>query len=113
MQRFTLQHPASGQERSSDVFIVPSLGNDSFFYHCCKRFLDIFLILLVAPPLFPLLLLIGLLIKLDSPGPVLFVQPRVGTRRVFHNGRIERVIRIFPLYKFRSMYHNVDGQTNQ
>ena len=42
----------------------------------------------------PVLLLTALLIKLDSPGPVLFRQPRMG----FNN-------RLFLCYKFRSMRH--------
>jgi len=41
----------------------------------------------------PVFALIALLIKLDSPGPVLFTQNRVGL-----NGRI------FKIFKFRSMY---------
>ncbi|GJI94041.1 hypothetical protein RugamoR57_07590 [Duganella caerulea] len=46
----------------------------------------------------PLMLLIAAAIKLDSPGPVLFVQPRVGL-----NGRQ------FNVYKFRSMWTGQDG----
>ncbi|WP_247869543.1 sugar transferase [Herbaspirillum sp. ST 5-3] len=46
------------------------------------------LLLLVAP----ILLLTAVLLKLDSPGPILFTQKRLGL-----NGRI------FDLYKFRSM----------
>jgi Undecaprenyl-phosphate glucose phosphotransferase len=42
----------------------------------------------------PLLALIALAIHLDSPGPVLFQQPRLG----FNN-------RLFTCYKFRSMHH--------
>lgn len=42
----------------------------------------------------PLLITIAIAIKLDSPGPVLFRQPRLG----FNNRR-------FDIYKFRSMYH--------
>lgn len=41
--------------------------------------------------------LIGLAIKLDSPGPVVFAQERVGK-----NGRV------FKLYKFRSMYQDAE-----
>ena len=41
------------------------------------------------------LLAIAILIKLDSPGPVLFRQPRLG----FNN-------RMFTVYKFRTMHHH-------
>jgi exopolysaccharide biosynthesis polyprenyl glycosylphosphotransferase len=50
------------------------------------------LILVLAAPL---LILIALAVKLDSPGPVLFRQKRVG----FNN-------EVFDVYKFRSMGHN-------
>ena len=42
----------------------------------------------------PLLILVAIAIKLDSAGPVFFMQPRLG----FNN-------RHFEIYKFRSMYH--------
>jgi Undecaprenyl-phosphate glucose phosphotransferase len=51
------------------------------------------LVLIIA--LAPLMGLVAVLIKLDSPGPVLFRQERLG----FNNRR-------FHIYKFRSMYHN-------
>jgi Undecaprenyl-phosphate glucose phosphotransferase len=44
----------------------------------------------------PFLLLIALAIRLDSPGPVLFRQPRLG----FNN-------RLFTCYKFRTMHHGM------
>lgn len=63
-------------------------GSDRFL----KRGLDLALVLVALPVLFPLLLLVALMIKLDSPGPVFFRQPRVGLgNRVFH------------IFKFRSM----------
>lgn len=58
-----------------------------------KRFLDIVLSLIALIVLSPLFLILGILIKLTSPGPVFFVQVRVG-----------RFGRNFYFYKFRSMY---------
>lgn len=64
-----------------------------------KRVVDVVLsgtLLIILSPLF---LLIALFIKLTSPGPVLFVQRRVG-----RNGRH------FDLYKFRSMVEGAEHQ---
>lgn len=57
-----------------------------------KRVLDIFLSAIAIVLLFPIFLIIALGIKLDSKGPVLFKQSRVGLAG-----------RIFLIYKFRSM----------
>lgn len=45
-----------------------------------KRALDIVLALAFFVPAMPLLIVLGLLVKLDSAGPALFSQPRVGRR---------------------------------
>lgn len=58
-----------------------------------KRLLDLTAASLTLIALSPLFALIALLVRLDSPGPILFVQKRAGK-----NGRL------FPLYKFRSMH---------
>jgi exopolysaccharide biosynthesis polyprenyl glycosylphosphotransferase len=47
----------------------------------------------------PLLLIIGLAIKLDSPGPVLFKQVRVGDKN-----------RQFYIYKFRTMRQGAENE---
>ncbi len=60
-----------------------------------KRIIDLSLALLGLIALSPLLLLVAILIKLDSEGPVLFMQRRVG-----------KAGRFFTMYKFRSMYIN-------
>ena len=57
-----------------------------------KRGMDLVLGLLLVLAFFPLGLLIALLVKLSSPGPVFFVQQRYGKNR-----------KLFPMYKFRSM----------
>lgn len=46
----------------------------------------------------PIMILIGLVVKVTSHGPVIFKQERVGK-----NGKI------FQIYKFRTMYHNKSG----
>lgn len=60
-----------------------------------KRVLDLTLGLLMVPVLIPLMGLVALAIKLDSTGPVFFVQERVGMNK-----------RRFRMLKFRTM---VDG----
>jgi len=58
-----------------------------------KYKLDKILAVLGLIILAPLMLIIGIAIKLDSPGPVIYKQNRIG-----RNGKI------FQMYKFRSMY---------
>lgn len=77
-------------------------------YFACKRFLDLTVTLLAHITLLPLLGLIALAIKLDSPGPVLFVQERVGSRRRTENGRSWWEPCTFNFYKFRTMRADVD-----
>jgi lipopolysaccharide/colanic/teichoic acid biosynthesis glycosyltransferase len=45
---------------------------------------------------------------LDSPGPILFVQPRMGARRKVVDGQVIWELGTFPFYKFRSMVCNAD-----
>ena len=56
-------------------------GSEKVFYDVLKRSMDILLATALIILLLPLLLLIALLIKLDSPGPVIFTQERVGAKR--------------------------------
>ncbi len=62
-----------------------------------KKFMDITLSLLLVILLSPLLLIISILIKISSKGPLIYKQPRVGLRG-----------RQFDLYKFRTMVSNAD-----
>ena len=57
-----------------------------------KRLLDVFVTLLLMPLALPLMAAIALWVRLDSPGPALFRQPRVG-----------RGGRLFRIHKFRTM----------
>ncbi len=62
-----------------------------------KRAVDLLFALAMLVVLAPVMLVISLLVKRSSPGPVLFVQERLG-----------RDGRPFKFYKFRSMAHNSD-----
>lgn len=64
-----------------------------------KRALDIVGAIVAGAVLSPVMLLIALLIKLDSPGPIIFGQTRLGA-----NGRR------FRCYKFRSMRVDAEAQ---
>jgi lipopolysaccharide/colanic/teichoic acid biosynthesis glycosyltransferase len=75
--------------------------------------MDLVLTPLMLLALLPLLSCIAVLIKLDSPGPILFVQERVGSRRRCSNGRIVWEPVRFQCYKFRSMVHKADESLHQ
>jgi lipopolysaccharide/colanic/teichoic acid biosynthesis glycosyltransferase len=64
-----------------------------------KRGIDLLASVALLILLSPILLLAILLIRLDSPGPALFAQERIG-----------RGGRPFRLYKFRTMEHNPTGE---
>ena len=73
-------------------------------YQYIKRFFDIVLSLGAIVVLSPVLLLLAILIKIDSKGPVLFKQKRVGKNKTH-----------FEILKFRTMYADVpkDVPTHQ
>lgn len=62
-----------------------------------KRILDILISIFLLVLLFPICIVISILIKLDSKGPILFKQERTG-----YKGKN------FYLYKFRSMHEQND-----
>jgi sugar transferase (PEP-CTERM system associated) len=69
-------------------------------YRFIKRLMDIAIALILSVVTLPLLPIIALLIKLDSPGPILFRQERVGERDVN-----------FLIYKFRTMRQDAENST--
>lgn len=87
--------------------LVDSTQNSFYFF--LKRSIDIATVIIVMVFLSPLMLIIAFMIKLDSPGPVFFVQERIGSkRRRDTDGRIVWDIQKFNIYKFRSMYQDAD-----
>jgi lipopolysaccharide/colanic/teichoic acid biosynthesis glycosyltransferase len=54
------------------------------------------------------MLVVAILVKLDSPGPAIFSQRRVGCKITRVGGKLQKQIYTFMFYKFRSMQHNAD-----
>jgi exopolysaccharide biosynthesis polyprenyl glycosylphosphotransferase len=90
---FNLKNRLSRTEDAEDShLIIHSSGLEKGWPTVIKRVLDFSLSLMLLILLAPLLLLTAVLIKLTSPGPVLFVQKRIGFNK-----------RPFVIYKFRTM----------
>ena len=83
------------------------------FQFTCKRGMDVILAGSLLILLLPALLLIALLIKLDSPGPIIFRQERVGAKRKRFGRRVVWATQNFTFYKFRSMVQNADSSAHE
>ena len=92
---------------------ILSGGTDNFFYYYSKRCIDVVLALLFLMLLLPLLALIAILVKLDSHGPIFYIQERVGAKRHAREGQTIWEVQNFRFYKFRSMVHNADTALHQ
>ena len=84
--------PARVDEFDGQPTIIVAGGPFQFRDRIIKRIFDIVVATAATIALSPLLVVTALAIKLTSPGPILFRQPRIG-----------RDARSFNIYKFRSM----------
>ena len=83
------------------------------FYHNAKRATDLVLTALLLIVLAPLLAITAVAVKLDSPGPILFSQERIGTRRVRRDGMTRWRLEPFKFFKFRSMIADADSGVHE
>lgn len=90
-----------------DEYCIP------IFYSIEKRVIDVLLALVFLILFFPLMAVIGILIRLDSKGPAIFRQTRIGQNRRYRKWqrrpkgeRREQNLygEPFRFYKFRTMY---------
>ncbi len=90
----------AGRIDINEIEGIPSLdmkkASGNALYRIMKRIMDMVIALIGCTLLLPLWIIIGIAIKMDSPGPIIFKQKRVG-----HNGKE------FMLWKFRTMYKEV------
>jgi lipopolysaccharide/colanic/teichoic acid biosynthesis glycosyltransferase len=102
--------PAGRRMQGRRVRAAVAQGSGGYYF---KRFVDLVFAALLALLLLPLLLLIAVLIKLDSPGAVIFAQERVGARRRSRDGQTEWEVVTFPCYKFRSMVRDASQSMHE
>ena len=79
------------------VFLKENKSISKRVYIVVKRFLDIFLSLIGLVLLSPFFLIIAIIIKLDSKGPIFFVHSRIGEKG-----------KPIGIYKFRTMVTNAE-----
>ena len=85
------------EEFEDDQIITMSTGSMKGAPIILKRFLDIFASLLLLVISSPLFLIVSVAIKSSSPGPIFFIQERIGLNK-----------RRFRLYKFRTMVQDAE-----
>ncbi len=89
-------------EEFEDEYLVTLFREHLLGQLLVKRLIDAALSLTVLIMLLPVMVVVALLIKLTSPGPVFFVQERVGMNQ-----------RHFRLYKFRSMVADAEQHQSE
>jgi exopolysaccharide biosynthesis polyprenyl glycosylphosphotransferase len=91
----------TGKVKSTTIFGTPlaEVTHDVMpaWQQNVKQLMDVVISILALVVLSPLILCLGLGVKLSSPGPIFYKQPRVG-----------RYGQEFHIYKFRSMYHKAE-----
>jgi lipopolysaccharide/colanic/teichoic acid biosynthesis glycosyltransferase len=73
-------------------------------YLSLKRLFDVVISIIFLLILSPVMLLIAIGIKLDSKGPVIFSQIRIGSKPRWLDGKLIFDLCPFAVYKFRTMY---------
>lgn len=98
-----MQSQSSELERSIPrEAYVPAAARSRRLHYWLKDALDLIIAIVGLVVFLPLLLIVGLAVKLDSPGPAIFKQKRIGK-----DGRV------FTVCKFRSMYVNADDRPHR
>jgi lipopolysaccharide/colanic/teichoic acid biosynthesis glycosyltransferase len=108
-------------ERNTDFEFNPTIAQPGIveysrtraFYYFTKRVIDIVVSIVALILLSPMMLVTAALIRLDSPGPVLFTQMRVGTVRIKRKGQLYWKRKEFKFYKFRTMINKADTTPHQ
>lgn len=83
--------------KNNNATFEKEYNNESIIYIFLKRLIDLFGSVIGLIVLSPIFLVVSLLIKFESKGPVIFSQDRIGKEG-----------KVFKMYKFRSMVVNAE-----
>lgn len=85
-------------ERAQQAGVINEKAKEEhIFYNIIKRLIDIVASACGLIVLSPILLIVSILIKIESKGPIIFAQERVG-----------KDLKTFKMYKFRSMVNEAE-----
>ena len=90
------------EEFDGDQYIATYTGSSELWPRTAKRVLDIAVAAAALLIFFPILVMAAIAIKLTSPGPVFFLQERIGLNK-----------RRFEIFKFRTMVPNAERMMGQ
>jgi lipopolysaccharide/colanic/teichoic acid biosynthesis glycosyltransferase len=89
------------------------VSEGSNIYYTVKRMMDFVIAFILLMLLSPLMLFVAIIIFIYSPGPILFKQERVGSRRQSDGGHSSWKRVNFQCYKFRTMKIDADPSVHQ
>jgi lipopolysaccharide/colanic/teichoic acid biosynthesis glycosyltransferase len=99
--------------RAHDPDVVGMIPTDRNSYYRTKRVLDVVFSVLLLLLLLPIMIIIAAAIYLSSPGPVIFVQDRVGVKQRYYKNHPYWKKENYRNYKFRTMSLNADTSIHQ
>jgi undecaprenyl-phosphate galactose phosphotransferase len=86
-----------------EIFLMNIKNNlKSIMNRFIKKLFDITVSIILMPLVFPIIGIIGIIIRLETPGPALYAHDRVG-----RNGKI------FRCYKFRTMHRDAEEELKE
>lgn len=95
------------QEDDPSSFVL--VAEDRYIYYAAKRTIDVVISAILLVLLLPLMIMIAIMIFMYSPGPIFFIQERVGAKRQFDGSHSYWKRVNFRCYKFRTMKLNADS----
>ncbi|MFC2061069.1 sugar transferase [Elusimicrobiota bacterium] len=123
-QGVTFQVDVVPEPSTSGLFLLTIFGLVLQFsrkrYEKFRKFIDIVFSSMVIVITLPISIIIAILIKTESPGPVIYKQKRVGLNRRKKRGnrsyqgdrrKANRFGNLFYMYKFRTMYNDAESKS--